>query len=208
MWIVRHGNRHDFVYPEWFNTAEKKYDPPLSEDGIIQANVVAKKLKNEPIKHIFCSPFLRAIETAYPIAIALNLSLKIESGLGEWHNKDWMDSKPLTQYPDNLEKKYLDIIDWNYQPQIYPPYPETLEEIYQRSAKTIDILKNYPNSLIVGHSVAIQGMIVALVKNESQPITIPLGSITKLKFINNRWQWELRADTSHLSHLPPPKLAQ
>jgi len=52
MWIVRHGNRHDFVYPQWFNYAEKKYDPPLSEDGIIQAKAVAKRLENEPIKHI------------------------------------------------------------------------------------------------------------------------------------------------------------
>jgi len=207
MWILRHGNRHDFVFSQWFNYAEKKYDPPLSEDGIIQAKAVAKRLENEPIKHIFCSPFLRAIETAYPIAIALNLPIKIESGLGEWHNKDWMDTKPLTQYPDNLEKKYLDVINLDYQPQIYPQYPETLEEIYQRTAQTTKILMNYHNPLIVGHSVAIQGMIGALLGHEHQPITIPLCSLSKLRYIDDKWQWELKADTSHLSHLPPPIIA-
>jgi hypothetical protein len=38
VWIARHGNRLDFVNPEWFNTAERPYDPPLSEDGIEQAD--------------------------------------------------------------------------------------------------------------------------------------------------------------------------
>ncbi|MGK7892391.1 MAG: histidine phosphatase family protein, partial [Xenococcus sp. (in: cyanobacteria)] len=33
VWIARHGNRLDFVNPEWFNTATRRYDPPLSEDG-------------------------------------------------------------------------------------------------------------------------------------------------------------------------------
>lgn len=208
VWIVRHGNRYDFVYPEWFNHAEKKYDPPLSEDGIIQAEAVAKRLANEPIKYIFCSPFLRAIQTAYPMAIALNLSINIELGLGEWHNEDWMETPPLTQYPDNLEKKYLDIINWDYQPQIYPQYPETLEEIHQRTAQTARILTQYTNPLIIGHSVAIQGIVKALLNKHYQPLTIPLCSLSKLSYINNQWQWEIQADTTHLSHLPPPKIAQ
>ncbi len=68
VWIARHGNRLDFVNPDWFNTAPRRYDPPLSEDGFIQAKELANRLKLESLKHIFVSPFLRAIKTAYPVA--------------------------------------------------------------------------------------------------------------------------------------------
>ncbi|NEO28838.1 MAG: histidine phosphatase family protein, partial [Kamptonema sp. SIO4C4] len=45
IWIARHGNRFDFVYPEWFNTAPRRYDPPLSEDGVIQAQELGQRLQ-------------------------------------------------------------------------------------------------------------------------------------------------------------------
>ena len=56
VWIVRHGNRLDFVYPEWFELATRRYDPPLAEDGFIQANKLALRLASEKIDHIFTSP--------------------------------------------------------------------------------------------------------------------------------------------------------
>lgn len=57
VWIARHANRLDFVNPDWFLTAERRYDPPLSEDGIVQAQQLARRLKPENIAHIFASPF-------------------------------------------------------------------------------------------------------------------------------------------------------
>jgi len=43
--IARHGNRIDFVNPDWFLTAERRYDPHLSEDGHVQAKQLANRLK-------------------------------------------------------------------------------------------------------------------------------------------------------------------
>ena len=88
--IARHANRLDFVYPDWFLTAERRYDPPLSDDGMIQAQQLAKRLKGERITHIFASPFLRTIQTANAIAEVLDLSIKLEIGLSEWLNPEWM----------------------------------------------------------------------------------------------------------------------
>ena len=68
VWIARHANRLDFVYPDWFLTAKRRYDPPLSDDGMIQAQQLAKRLKGKKITHIFASPFLRTIQTANAIA--------------------------------------------------------------------------------------------------------------------------------------------
>ncbi|CCQ68032.1 expressed protein [Crocosphaera watsonii WH 0402] len=57
VWIARHGNRLDFVKPHWFNTAKRRYDPPLSEDGFVQAKQLGKRLQKENIGHIFASLF-------------------------------------------------------------------------------------------------------------------------------------------------------
>ncbi|MBV8884961.1 MAG: histidine phosphatase family protein, partial [Chroococcidiopsidaceae cyanobacterium CP_BM_RX_35] len=64
VWLARHGNRIDFVNPEWFKTAERRYDPHLSDDGVVQAQQLAQRLKGEGIAHIFASPFLRTVQTA------------------------------------------------------------------------------------------------------------------------------------------------
>lgn len=92
VWIARHGNRLDFINPEWFNTATRRYDPPLSEDGLIQAAELGQRLKSENIKHLFASPFLRTIQTANEVAQIMNLEMKLEAGLSEWHNSQWMST--------------------------------------------------------------------------------------------------------------------
>ncbi len=212
IWILRHGNRHDFVYPEWFNTATRKYDPPLSDDGIIQAETLAEKLLHPNIKidDIFCSPFLRAIQTAYPIAKNLNLPIKVEAGLGEWHNPNWMDEKPVTESIQELHEKYP-LIDQNYQAQIIPQYPETLEDVQKRTATIANILtRQYcHNILFVGHSLSVRGIALGLL-NKDQIINTPLCGLVKLNqdSDHNKWNLELNGDVSHLSHLPPPKIAQ
>ena len=81
VWIARHANRLDFVNPEWFLTAERPFDPPISEDGKVQAQQLARRLKGENISHIFASPFLRTVQTANYVAEALSLSINLESGL-------------------------------------------------------------------------------------------------------------------------------
>jgi len=208
IWIVRHGNRYDFVHPEWFNNAPRKYDPPLSDDGTIQAQTLAEKLKLEPVNYIFCSPFLRAIQTAYPIAKQLNLAINIEAGLGEWHNPHWMHQKPLTAPLQQLIKQYP-LIEQNYQSQIIPQYPETLEEVEKRIAKITQILitKYTHNILFVGHSISVQGMVKHLLPNY-QTINTALCSVTQLNQLSSGWELKLNGDTSHLNHLPPPIIAE
>ncbi|MCZ0902379.1 histidine phosphatase family protein, partial [Microcoleus sp. HI-ES] len=77
-------------------TAEHRYDPHLSEDGHIQAKQLANRLKGEGISHIFASPFLRTVQTANHVANALDLSIKLEWGLCEWLNPEWMTEMPET----------------------------------------------------------------------------------------------------------------
>ncbi len=81
VWILRHGIREDFEDQTWALTAEDPENSPLSQRGHLQATEVSKFLleTEHNIKHIFCSPFLRTIQTAHPVAEVLNLSIGIES---------------------------------------------------------------------------------------------------------------------------------
>ena len=200
VWIARHGNRLDFINPEWFNTAIRRYDPPLSDDGFVQAAELGQRLKSEQIKHIFASPFLRTIQTANEIAQILDLPIKLEAGLGEWHNGEWMTESPETHPQEFLQQKFP-LIDWNYQSHLYPQYPETNEDVDRRTAATVrQLVSEYSEDiLIVGHGASVYGVTQGLVANLSES-KVALCSLTKVRGNGNNWNLEFYADTSHLSH--------
>ena len=84
VWLIRHGLRED--HEQYGVKASREIhtdDPALSEHGKGQAEEAAVFFKDKAIKHIFCSPFLRCIQTTYPIAKLLDLPIKIEYGLRE-----------------------------------------------------------------------------------------------------------------------------
>jgi broad specificity phosphatase PhoE len=199
VWIARHGNRLDFVNPEWFNTATRRYDPPLSDDGFRQAAELGQRLKSENVKHLFVSPFLRTIQTANQVAQVINLAIKLEAGLGEWHNSEWM-----TESPENHPQEFLEVeypaINWSYQSQIYPQYPETKADVNRRTAATIKQLlsKCQEDILIVGHGASVFGVTQGLVADIPDS-KIALCSLTKVVRDADNWNLELYADTSHLS---------
>jgi probable phosphomutase (TIGR03848 family) len=64
----------------------------LNEKGQAQAQALAEKLANVPIKAIYSSPLERAMETARPVAAALHLEIipcdgLMEINFGEWQGK-------------------------------------------------------------------------------------------------------------------------
>lgn len=199
VWIARHGNRLDFVHPEWFDTAERRYDPPLSEDGLIQAKELGERLKKEKIAHIFSSPFLRSIQTTAPIAEALNLPIKIEAGLSEWLNPFWMNELPQT-HPQTFLAEQYPRIDWSYTSQIIPQYPESETTLWQRTAATAKkLVANFSEDiLLVGHGASVLGTSKGLV--DGNPIVnAPLCGLVKIVRYVDKWEMELNGDISHLS---------
>ncbi len=198
VYLVRHGNRLDFVYPDWFNIAPRRYDPPLSEDGKIQAQELAQRLKLEKIDHIIASPFLRTIQTAHIIAENLDLTLKLEAGLGEWHNPDWMSYSPEIHPREELEKIYPRI-DWSYSSQVFPLYPENQTELLSRMEKIGRLLVNQfsENLLLIGHSMTVLGITKGLVDKNIQFET-RLCSLTKIVNHGYYWLLELSGDNSFL----------
>ena len=77
--IMRHGDR--FSEP---------LDPPLTPKGLRQSRQLAELLASEPpIDAIFCSPWLRALQTIAPLANARGLPIRVERGFGEYLPEEW-----------------------------------------------------------------------------------------------------------------------
>jgi broad specificity phosphatase PhoE len=56
---LRHGLRFDSAL----------YFTPLTAEGLVQADNLVEILKDEKIDIIYCSPFLRTLQTIYPFCI-------------------------------------------------------------------------------------------------------------------------------------------
>jgi len=84
VFIARHGEREDEIDPTWRDTHAAFFtDPPLSAKGKRQAALLGQHMKGHRISHIFASPMLRTCQTAYQVALALDMPIKLEWGLKE-----------------------------------------------------------------------------------------------------------------------------
>jgi broad specificity phosphatase PhoE len=199
VWIARHGNRIDFVNPDWFLTAERRYDPHLSEDGHVQAKQLANRLKGEGISHIFASPFLRTVQTANHVANALDLPIKLEWGLCEWLNPEWMTEMPETESFEALCARFPRI-DRTYKSS-NAKYPETAEYCLNRAGETAKRLAaEFPEDiLLVGHGASVLGCAIGLAGNTETEINAALCCVVKIGRQDSGWSIELNGDTSHLT---------
>ncbi|MGD2184288.1 histidine phosphatase family protein [Lusitaniella coriacea] len=198
VWIARHGNRLDFVNPDWFKRAERPYDPPLSEDGVIQARELGQRLTSERIAHIFASPFLRTVQTATEVSKVLNLPIKLEAGLSEWLNPDWMPRMPERLPVEVLAEKYP--IDLSYTSRVVPQYPENEEQVMTRTGEIARhlVAEFSEDILLVGHGASVVGTTTGLVGGQPT-VNATLCCLVKLVCCAEGWQMELNGDTSHLS---------
>lgn len=92
LYLIRHG-RSDFGWSgERFATARgEQWDPPLSEEGRRQADLLAERLlvmDLDPFA-VYASPLRRARETAEAFARRAGVDIRIEDDLAEAHIGGW-----------------------------------------------------------------------------------------------------------------------
>lgn len=88
--LIRHGENN---YVRQGRLPGRKPGLHLNEKGRQQAQALAEKLKEAPIKAVYSSPLERALETAQPIAEALGLEVVPREGLIETDVGEWQDKK-------------------------------------------------------------------------------------------------------------------
>ena len=104
------------------------------------------------------------MQTAHIVAETLDLPLKLEWGLCEWLNPDWMDSDPETQSRKALAAQFPRI-DLGYQSRIKPKYPETEGDCMARAGEIARLLaaESTEDILLVGHGASVLGTTMGLV---------------------------------------------
>lgn len=161
LFLCRHGERVDYVEPQWKETAAEPLDPPLTFRGREQIRTSVQRLLNTEIQYILSSPMRRTLESAQVASDILGLQFELDTGLVEWQNPDWYSGLTLGNpiWPTKA-------VDWNgKQRSSAPPvFPETENQAKARYAAVAQVLleREAGCGLIITHETGVIGMVNAL----------------------------------------------
>lgn len=199
IYLIRHGET------EWNReqrTQGRSNDIELAEEGIVQAERLSERLRNEKIDLFFSSGLKRAHKTASIIADLHNSPVEILNEFGEI-NFGCFEGLRFSE----IKEKYGEVLSvWRESPHLAKiPYGETIIELKERALnKLFEIIKDNEdkNILIVSHGITIKVLVAAL-------MGIDLGNIHKIRqdntglnifeYKNGEFYLNLLNDTSHLS---------
>ena len=145
--ILRHFKRHGCPL---FNTS-------LTVEGLKDAENIIEELNKLLIDDIYCSPFLRTIQSIYPYAKKFNIKLKIDNSLYEATNDQlFTDENIMNNYHSHFENNpdFKNIIDNDYRNYLllYKIYPqEGNERLLKRVHDFIEnvILKSSEKTILI-----------------------------------------------------------
>jgi probable phosphoglycerate mutase len=81
--LIRHGQ------PEWVRDGINVVNPPLTDLGTRQAELLASSLANQHFDEVLVSPLLRARQTATPLLEALGAAEVVDDWLEEIRDPVW-----------------------------------------------------------------------------------------------------------------------
>ena len=139
IYFIRHGET-DF---NLFGISQGNLNTSLNRSGLEQVAQLAKRLKDEPVDKIFCSPLNRAVQTALAINKYHDAPICFDDRLAEM-------AKGKLQGNINPQKVYNKFYK---NPHKYGG--ETIEDVYARVKSFWDDLQKYKgkNIMVVSHGV-------------------------------------------------------
>lgn len=163
-------------------------DSKLSEKGKLQANKLAKYLKDEKIDKIYITPFSRTRETIKKLAESNNIKIEETSRFNEINFGDF-ESLSFNEieniYPEEVDKMINEGFKYKY------PNGESLEETFYRVRNEMKkIINENDNStiLICSHGGTIRNIISYLLCDDYKfhwNFKIDNASITDIEIENN-----------------------
>ena len=201
IYLARHGHRQDMADEHWHKTAARPLDPGLSDLGLTQARQLAQRLRDCAISHIFASPFLRTVQTAAAIAQVIDCDVKVEQGICEWLNPDWMPQAPELLSLAQLHAQYprVDLAYRSRGKRIWPEVSEQNDAWPKVDAAMKAITSEFIGNLVfIGHGSSVAGMALSLTGSPT-PQTFGPCSLTQFTRNTNGWETVLYGCTKHLS---------
>jgi 2,3-bisphosphoglycerate-dependent phosphoglycerate mutase len=198
--LVRHGASADSVEGETFELVEGQGDPPLSEVGRHQAEMLAARLGVEPFDGLYVSNLRRTPETAAPLVERTGLTPVVDADLREIFLGDWeggllrqkaADRDPLFERVF-IEQRW-DVI----------PGAESREAFGGRLRRSVErIAADHPGGRVVvfSHGAAIGELLAQATGSEPFAfVGADNASISKVVVTPEHWVLRSYNDTSHLS---------
>lgn len=129
--LIRHGETDWNVEGRYQGQA----DPPLNEQGLAQARVLAIELRCVGLEVLYASPLSRARQTARILAETLGLPLQVEPRLMEIHQGEWQE-----RLVDDIAAEYPDLFHrWQTEPwTVTLPGGESLAHVQARVYAALD----------------------------------------------------------------------
>jgi len=196
--LVRHG--------ETTQAAEGIFcgdlDPPLTANGLAQAERVARAARPLGLNALYCSPKLRARATAEPIAQACQLRPTFSDGLREIAYGSWegrMEADIRREQPEAYD-------GWRADPALVsPPGGESAFAIAARALPVVLLARReHPkgNVMLVSHKATIRVIVCALLGMPlgrfRSHVACPPASITSFEFGDRGPMLVRIADVHHL----------
>lgn len=201
--LVRHGEN------DWVGTdrlAGRTPNVHLNNKGQQQAANLAQQLAKQPLTAVYSSPLERCMETAQPLAKALNVAVSTTTGLLEVDYGDWRGAnlKELSKLPE-----------WRmvqHNPSTFRfPMGETLREVQSRAVATLEELRHaHPNQAIAlfSHGDVIRTTIAHYLGTPLdlfQRVHISTASVSVIGFFNDV---PAVLTVNHLAELPILEIKQ
>jgi len=195
---------------EWSKTTKMPQNPPLTRRGRQQAIELGQELVGKGITQIYCSPFLRCVQTAEAVAEMINCPFRVETGLCDWLIKAKYPTDPRPQMCSDSIFEVYPAADPEY-PSLTAtselPYPEEDDQMRARLIRTMQHLVgdghgasglNFGSILVIAHASGVEQLCRALNAYVSLPPT-PFCSLTHLvKRSNGAWLMETLLDHEFL----------
>jgi broad specificity phosphatase PhoE len=178
------------VAAEWAKTTKMPQNPPLSRRGRQQGLELGQALIGKGVSHVYCSPFLRCVQTAEAVAEVLNCPFRVEMGLCEWLIKPWYPSDPRPQMCGESIFEVYPTCDGSYNSLVKEvDYPEEDDKMRARLDASMKHLVgdghgaaglNFGSILVIAHASGIEALCKALVPSASI-LPTPFCSLTAME---------------------------
>lgn len=186
IYLIRHGQTTGDIE----NRYGGSYDDHLTDEGRAQAQELAEKLINSGIQVIFCSPLIRAQETAEIVNTKLNCEIKTTENLRE-RNQNAILSGMIR---DEAKEKYPELVEQVKDYRNTIPGAESYDDFVARinnAFMEIASSKDYSTIGIVTHGGPIRVIFREILKDREIDITDCAfavlqneGNILKVKLLN------------------------
>jgi broad specificity phosphatase PhoE len=175
--LLRHEKREN--YPGFFSN--------LTNDGLKDAFKLSKKIDSLHIDIIYCSPFIRTLQTIYPYCFKYDKKINIEYALHEYKHNPYFLLEPNIYNIEDINNPYLESIikkeyksivqtnDFNYIFLEDEPYLKNRIQKFLNHLKKNNKYKN-KNILLVTHKGVINQIKKIINKNTNMDDDFQMGS--------------------------------